>query len=220
MKMLELNKIHNMDAFKGLAALDDNSVGLILTSPPFKDEDIGVGKNNSGHRIKDPDSGDKYYIWLDKLLKECFRVSPITLMFNSSTRLIDICNRYDPVRILIWDKIRSHMSYRYEPIFVFAAEGVKVNGGIWNDCLRELPIMGNKQLVPYQNPLKLYETLIRFFPKAQLVCDPFMGSGTTAAAAKKQDRDFIGFEVIPEYAAMATERAAEPITSKLETFGG
>jgi hypothetical protein len=39
-----------------------------------------------------------------------------------------------------------------------------------------------------------------------IVLDPFMGSGTTAVVARKLDRDFIGFEVNPEYVRMAEAR--------------
>ena len=36
-------------------------------------------------------------------------------------------------------------------------------------------------------------------PKYGIVLDPFMGSGTTAAVALKLDRNYIGFELNPEY---------------------
>jgi len=39
-----------------------------------------------------------------------------------------------------------------------------------------------------------------------IVLDPFMGSGTTAIAAKKLDRDYIGFELNPEYVKIAKRR--------------
>ena len=39
-----------------------------------------------------------------------------------------------------------------------------------------------------------------------VVLDPFMGSGTTGIVAKKLDRDFIGFEVNPDYAKIARRR--------------
>ena len=39
-----------------------------------------------------------------------------------------------------------------------------------------------------------------------LVVDPFMGSGTTAAVALKLGRDFIGFELNPDYVKIAEER--------------
>ena len=36
-------------------------------------------------------------------------------------------------------------------------------------------------------------------PKDGIVLDPFMGSGTTARVALKLDRNFVGFELNPEY---------------------
>ena len=42
----------------------------------------------------------------------------------------------------------------------------------------------------------------------ELVLDPFLGSGTTAVAAKKLGRHFLGFEIEPKYMAIAEERIA------------
>jgi DNA modification methylase len=41
-----------------------------------------------------------------------------------------------------------------------------------------------------------------------LVLDPFMGSGTTAVAAEKLDRDWLGIELNPEFANVARARIA------------
>lgn len=58
-----------------------------------------------------------------------------------------------------------------------------------------------------QKPLKLIQFLIKLTTKeGQTVLDPFMGSGTTAVAANKLKRHFIGFEVVPEFYAGALER--------------
>lgn len=43
-------------------------------------------------------------------------------------------------------------------------------------------------------------------PLGGLVLDPFAGSGTTGMVAKQLGRKFIGFEINPEYAAMAVKR--------------
>lgn len=51
-----------------------------------------------------------------------------------------------------------------------------------------------------QKPLALLEYLIKLTTREQqVVLDPFMGSGTTAIAAKKLDRAFIGFEINPDF---------------------
>lgn len=40
----------------------------------------------------------------------------------------------------------------------------------------------------------------------QIVCDPFMGSGTTGVAAMETERKFIGIEIEPKYFELACER--------------
>ena len=42
--------------------------------------------------------------------------------------------------------------------------------------------------------------------KGDIVLDPFIGSGTTAIAAIKSDRFFIGYDMIEEYIALAQSR--------------
>lgn len=51
-------------------------------------------------------------------------------------------------------------------------------------------------------------------PKDGVVLDPFMGSGTTAVVAKKNNRNFIGCELNQEYVTMA-ERRISSVTPKL-----
>jgi 16S rRNA G966 N2-methylase RsmD len=43
-------------------------------------------------------------------------------------------------------------------------------------------------------------------PKDGLICDPFLGSGTTAAAAERLGRKWIGFEIDPDTAKLAAKR--------------
>lgn len=65
-----------------------------------------------------------------------------------------------------------------------------------------------------QKPLDLIEYLIRLTTKEnQVILDPFMGSGTTAVAAKILKRKFIGFETKQIYYAKAIERVLQ-ITPK------
>jgi DNA modification methylase len=42
--------------------------------------------------------------------------------------------------------------------------------------------------------------------EGDIVYDPFMGSGTTAIAAKKLNRNYIGSELSKEYCAIAVSR--------------
>lgn len=60
---------------------------------------------------------------------------------------------------------------------------------------------------PTQKPLEIVERMIKAScPPGGMVLDPFMGSGTTAVAARRCGRDFTGFELNPEYCRLIEER--------------
>jgi site-specific DNA-methyltransferase (adenine-specific) len=61
-------------------------------------------------------------------------------------------------------------------------------------------------------PQKIPETcILASTHPSDIVLDPFMGSGTTGAVAISLNRHFIGLELVPEYAQMATERIKQVI---------
>jgi site-specific DNA-methyltransferase (adenine-specific) len=47
-------------------------------------------------------------------------------------------------------------------------------------------------------------------PPGGVVLDPFMGSGTTAVAARGLGRQYVGFELNPEYCEIIQARLAAP----------
>ena len=68
---------------------------------------------------------------------------------------------------------------------------------------------------PTEKPLAFIKKLVLINSNAgELVLDPFMGSGTTAVAAKETGRQFIGFEINPDYIKMARERLKGGATKK------
>ena len=60
---------------------------------------------------------------------------------------------------------------------------------------------------PTQKPLEIVERMLKAScPPGGVVFDPFMGSGTTAVAALRCQREFVGFELNPDYCAMIAIR--------------
>lgn len=60
---------------------------------------------------------------------------------------------------------------------------------------------------PTQKPVALFEYLVKtYVPEGGIVLDPFMGSGTTALAALRTGRRWIGAEKHAEYVALAEAR--------------
>ena len=68
----------------------------------------------------------------------------------------------------------------------------------------------------FGKPVALMEMLLRYIG-AGSVADPFMGSGTTAAMAIDQNRNFIGFEIDEEYYNLCQSRL-NSIGAKLTSF--
>jgi site-specific DNA-methyltransferase (adenine-specific) len=60
---------------------------------------------------------------------------------------------------------------------------------------------------PTQKPIKLIERLVEMLSLEKMtILDPFMGSGTTGVACANLDRNFIGYELDPEYFEIAKAR--------------
>lgn len=64
---------------------------------------------------------------------------------------------------------------------------------------------------PTQKPLAIIERMVRAScPEGGLILDPFMGSGTTAIAAKRCGRRFVGFELNADYCNIIAQRLDSP----------
>ena len=53
-------------------------------------------------------------------------------------------------------------------------------------------------------------------PKGGRVLDPFMGSGTTAVACARQQREFVGYEINESYCAIARERVSAAVSAPVK----
>ena len=63
---------------------------------------------------------------------------------------------------------------------------------------------------PAEKPVEIIKKMLEeTTEKGDVVLDAFMGSGTTAVACKQMGRNFIGFELNPEYVKIAEERLRE-----------
>lgn len=61
---------------------------------------------------------------------------------------------------------------------------------------------------PCPKPIKIWEKILwrGSTHESDLVYDPFLGSGTTAVAAERLGRNWIGSEINPEYCKIAQKR--------------
>lgn len=78
---------------------------------------------------------------------------------------------------------------------------------LWTDLTVPFWSMPENTDHPTQKPEKLIaKLLLASTREGDLVLDPFLGSGTTAAAARKLNREFTGIEIEEEYCLLALKR--------------
>ena len=128
-KMLELNKIYCIDVLEGLKQLDDESIDLIITSPPYNKVGLnGITKGGNwsktidynGSTNNDKMNEEDYQEWQINVLNECYRVlkNDGSLFYNHKNRIHngEIVSPFawlfkTPFKIkqeLIWDRGSGH----------------------------------------------------------------------------------------------------------------
>lgn len=223
------------DSLEVMKQMPSNSIDLIVTSPPYnlknstgngmKDGRGGKWANaqlvNGYSHHNDCMPHEAYAAWQRNCLAEMFRLikDDGAIFYNHKWRVQDglLQDRQDivagfPVRqIIIWRRkggINFNKGYflpTYEVIYLICkpkfelAKGANSHGDVW-EFMQE---MKNSHPAPF--PVALIERIIGS-TNARLVLDPFMGSGTTAVAAKKLGRDFVGIEISPDYIDLAITR--------------
>lgn len=81
---------------------------------------------------------------------------------------------------------------------------------ICSNILRVATDKNDSGLHEAQKPLKLMECLVSLVtPDSGIVLDPFAGSGTTCVAAQNLGKHYIGIEINPVFADIATKRLAQ-----------
>lgn len=233
-----INKIICGDCIEVMQEMPKESVDLIVTSPPYNlKNSTGNGmKDGRGGKwanaklvegystYDDCMPHDDYAQWQRDCLTEMMRLlkNDGAIFYNHKWRVQGglLQDRHDiiegfPVRqVIIWQRkggINFNPGYflpTYEVIYLIAKPDFKLapkanaHGDIWQFTQE----MNNPHPAPF--PVHLIERIVSS-TEAEIILDPFMGSGTTAIAALRHDRKYIGIDVAPEYCEMAEKRIEE-----------
>lgn len=221
------NTLINTDCLKAMAFLPDNSVDLIITSPPYNLGNTHHTGNNR-HKAYDDDMPEQeYQDWQRNVLNECFRVlKPTGSMFYNHKNRIKKGIQISPYEWI------------YKTNFVIKQELIWENGSQNFDKIRFYPMTeriywlskspntklvnvlnhkdywGRTEWIPVKTkgshkrafPLQMPLDIIVCFPTADIILDPFGGSGTVALAAKKLNKSYISIESNQEYHQLSIER--------------
>lgn len=228
---MELNKIYNVDCLEGMKLLKNESIDLIITSPPYN---IGNMHSNSlqfgsyaGNNMNERD----YQRWQIDVLKECFRIlKPTGSMFYNHKVRIKLGKAIHPLEWLLqtpfvikqeitWDMGKSANcdKIRFFPFserIYWLAKDAKVklsNRLCLSDVWRLVPTHQRKNTGHIAvMPIEIVDNILSCVD-GSVVLGPFAGTGTTLIAAKNALRDYIGFELNEQYYHTANTRIAKAL---------
>lgn len=223
------------DAVPTMKKFPDRCIDLIVTSPPYNLKNssgngmkdgrggkwAGAALVNGYSHHNDCMPHKDYVNWQRSCLSEMMRVlkEDGAIFYNHKWRVQngllqdrqDIISGFPVRQIIIWRRkggINFNPGYflpTYEVIYLIAKPAFKLVpkanavGDVWEFGQE----MNNPHPAPF--PIELIERIIGS-TNASLVLDPFMGSGTTAMAAKNLGRNYVGIEISPDYADLAIKR--------------
>lgn len=231
-----LDTIIQGDALEVMSRMPKDLVQVALTSPPYNlrnstgngmkaakasgkwlSAKLQLGYSNHGDDMPD----DQYIAWQRQIIATILELLPQdgALFYNHKRRIQanslqdrDEIVRGFPVRqIIVWDRmggmnhnpgyfVPSHelLYLIAKPKFTLSDQGRK-HPDVW----RIHPDRNNPHPAPF--PLELARRAIAS-TDAQVILDPFMGSGTTGLAAVSLQRHFVGIDISSEYCQMAAAR--------------
>lgn len=223
---MENIKLINKDSFYAIKEIEDNSVDLIVTDPPYG-INFTKGYKSGSKELVHGDDGFSVMFFLDELLKDFERVLKPDGAIYIFTRFdvypywwLKLKNYFNTKNQIIWFKggggmgdLKGNFSFNYESI-IYATNGKhelrgKRDGSVWQigKCKQEFH--------ETQKPVDLIRKIIlHSSDEGMTVLDPFMGSATTAIACIEENRNFIGFEMIEKNFNIAKERVGKKIKEK------
>lgn len=216
------NQIFNEDCLKGLASVPDNSIDLAILDPPYY---FGSKCKGAGHFGNRP-----VYAEIDELnekvnldvIKEVMRVlkTPNLYIWCNKKQLGTYISYFEAqgclTDLLTWHKTNptpaTCNNYVSDTEYcLFFRKDAKLYGdyaSLKKYWITPVNITDKKAWGhPTIKPLQIIQQLIKNSTRGgDIVLDPYLGSGTTALACKTLGRNYLGYEINPDYYKIAQAR--------------
>lgn len=219
-------RIVHQDCIAFLSELPAGSVDVIVTDPAYSGMNrhmmFGTGRIVGDYQAPDNgrwfsefhDDPDTYRAFLQQGQRVLRDGGHLYVMFDSYSLLSLgglVRDYFDVKNLIVWDKVKLGMGHyfrRRHELIVFATKGRR------KLSRRDIPDVWRFRRIqppryPTQKPVELFEAMLcGSVEPGQVVCDPFVGSGSSAVAALKRGCSFLGCDVSAEAVAFATRRVA------------
>jgi site-specific DNA-methyltransferase (adenine-specific) len=231
-----LNNVICGDCLEVMKGIPDKSVDLVLTSPPYN-----LGNNHHTGNIKhaayyDDLPESEYQEKQSEILRELFRITKDggSLFYNHKNRIkngVSITpyrwlfnTKWLLKQELVWfNRSQNFDKIRFYPMtervyWLAKSPDTKLNNSINHHDLFDWTATGTSGEHTRAFPDKMAVDIFNCFPNAELILDPFFGSGTTGVAAKLLGRQFIGIEISEKYCEIARKRIDGTLVNRKLNF--
>jgi len=224
-----LNTIFNEDCMLTMARMEDKSVDITFTSPPYN------RKRNDKYEHYE-DTIDDFYEFLCLTTREMLRVTKRNVFVNIQKNYYnkEEVFRYigefskEICEIIIWEKSNplpasgSSITNAWEFVLVFG-EPLKSNSTYTKNHILTSVNQETNAIHKAMMNIQVSDWFMEMFAhEGDIVYDPFSGFGTTAVSALKFDCNYLGSEISTEYWELGNNRIQESLESisgdKLDSF--
>jgi DNA modification methylase len=207
------NTIMHGNCIEIMQAMRARSVDFILTDPPY----LAAYKSRDGQSILNDDNA----AWLTRSFAQMYRILKpdcCAISFYGWPKVDLFFSAWKSAGFRVGGHIifrkryaskTAFLRYQHEAAYLLIKGKPAFPASPLPDVM-DWTYTGNR-LHPTQKSIHVLKPLIEAFSApGQLVLDPFAGSGSTCAAAKRTGRDYIGIELDATHHATACKRLAQP----------
>ncbi len=223
-------RVDEGDCMRLLGSLPAGSVDVVTTDPAYSgmNQHMTLGHGRIVGRYADEDNPHWFAEFRDNpeafvgFLRECHRVlrdgGHIYVMFDSFS-LLSLGHLMREVfavkNLIVWDKVNLGMGHyfrRRHEIVVFATKGHR------KLTRRDLPDVWavkriHRSVYPTQKPVALFSRMLAGSAEPGMtVCDPFVGSGSSAVAALRAGCEVVAADIDPRAVRITRERCAAVVS--------
>ena len=216
---MEINKIYLGDCLELIKELPDNSIDAIITDPPYAQ---GLTHNGQKGCFNDLQIVKPFFNEVFKEFKRVLKDEYSAVYFFTDFRgyalYYPLMQNWLPVRnMLVWDKgggMGNFYTFAHELILYAVDKPKRQGAGYGPNVIKGFKSFSGgakktngEKVHPTQKTIELIEKIILdTTDEGDVILDTFMGSGTTAIAAMRNQRNFIGFELDEQYFEIAQKR--------------
>mgnify|MGYP001570954458 CR=1 FL=1 len=204
---LPINQILQGDCLEVMKTFPDKSIDLILTDLPYG---IYSDKKVTGFAKKRIDWGlGNWDIKVGKnYFDEMFRISKNQVIFGLQYYIDCLLPTKE---VWVWDKKTGNNFFADGELAWTSYSGtLRIFRHQWCGAFKDSE-RKEKSQHPTQKPVELMKWCMRNTKENDIILDPFLGSGTTAVAAKQLGRKYIGIEISEKYCQIARDRLRQEV---------